>query len=300
MEASKKKFKLTLEQKNGLVGYMFISIWLIGFIFFFALPALESFIYSFSNVKVSTSGMQTTFIGYTNFKDALFSDPDYLRQLIGSLKNMVYQVPIIAMFSMFIAIILNQKFKGRTFARVLFFLPVIIASGVCIEILKEAGMSTDINGADTIYLFKATALQDILAQAGINEAVVNYFTSLVNSIFDISWKSGIQILLFLAGLQTVPSSYYEVSSLEGASKWEEFWKITFPLLSPITLVCVIYTIIDSFTYYDNPIMQLIKKSMDALKYGYSAAESWLYFIVIFIILILVSKVIFKNVVYSEE
>jgi len=300
MKRLKGKFHLSLEERNGMKGYAFIMLWLIGFIFFFIMPIIESFIYSLSDVKVTTSGMKTAFVGLKNYHEALLVDPNYFRQLVNSLVNMLYEVPIIAMFSMFIACILNQKFKGRTFARVLFFLPVIIASGVSIEILKQGGMSTDINGMDSIYMFKATALEQILTEAGISQKVVMYLTNLVNRIFDISWKSGIQILLFLAGLQTIPSSYYEVSSMEGATRWEEFWKITFPLLSPITLVCVVYTIIDSFTYYQNPVMQAIKGSTDGLKYGYAAAQSWIFFILIFFIIIFVLRVVFRNTVYTEE
>jgi ABC-type sugar transport system permease subunit len=244
--------------------------------------------------------MSTTFIGTGNYESALLVDADYNKNLVSSIKSMLTEVPIITMFSMMIACILNQKFRGRTFARVLFFLPVIIASGVVIQILTNGGMSTDVTGKDTVYALKQVSLKDILTQAGFSTGVIKFLTDLMSSIFQVVWKSGIQIILFLAGLQTIPASYFEVSSLEGATKWEEFWKITFPLLSPMTLVTVIYTIIDSFTYIQNLAMTTIKANFDALKYGLSAAESWLYFVIIFVVIILVTKIVFKNTVYTEE
>ena len=294
-----KKGKSKLIERRNNVGYFFIALWIIGVIFFFLKPAIQTLIYAFSDVIVKDN-MATTFIGLENFRKILFEDIDYVRDLTSSLTDMLYEVPIIVIFSMFIAGILNQEFKGRTFARVLFFLPVIIASGISIEILSSNGMSTDVSGKDTVFMFKTVMLENTLAEIGISSSLVSYFAGLINRIFNICWKSGIQILLFLAGLQTVPKSYYEVSSMEGATAWEEFWKITFPLLSPYTLVCVVYTIIDSFTYYQNKIMMLIKTSYDAQKYGYSAAESWLYFVVILVILLLVTKLIFRNVVHIDE
>lgn len=300
MKASRKRFKLTLEQKNACIGYAFISLWLIGFIAFFLLQAFDSLVYSFSKVSVTTKGMKTVWTGFTNYQNALFVDADYNRNLIGSIKSMLTEVPIITMFSMMIACILNQKFRGRTFARLLFFLPVIIASGVVIQILANGGMATDITGKDTVYALKGISLKDILTQAGFSTDIVKFLTDLMSSIFQVVWKSGIQIILFLAALQTIPASFFEVSSIEGATKWEEFWKITFPLISPMTLVAVIYTIIDSFTYIQNLAMATIKVNFDKLNYGLSAAESWMYFLVIFIIIMLVTKLVFRNTVYTEE
>lgn len=291
-----KRRKLTLTQKNDMVGYGFIAIWLIGLIFFFIIPVIHTLIYSFSKVTVSREGMQTAYLGWANYKQALLVNPDFTRNLVSAVKSMVAQVPIIVLFSMFIAVVLNQNFKGRAVARVLFFLPVIIASGISIQILTQNGMSTDVSGQDTMFMFKAT----IFPEGMEGSELLTYIENLINQIFNICWKSGIQILLFLSGLQTIPKSYYEVSSLEGATPWEEFWKITFPLLSPFSLLCVVYTIIDSFTDSANQVMTVIKGQFDAFEYGLSSAMSWLYFLVILIIILLVQKIIFRNVVYMED
>lgn len=296
----RRSFKLSLVKKEQLIGYIFILPWLIGFVVLFLLPMAESLIYSFSEVKISSNGMKSALIGIENYRNALFIDPNYNKELVSSILGIVYDVPIIVIFSMFIAGILNQKFFGRGFARILFFLPVIIASGAIIHILRMGGLSTDISGNDTVYMVKATGLKEILQGAGIQQGLVDFFTNISSRIFDITWKSGIQIILYLAGLQTIPSSFYEVSSLEGASAWEEFWKITFPVLSPISLVVVVYTIIDSFTNYENTVIRLISDSFKNFKYGLSAAQSWLYFLVILIIILFVTKVVFKKVVYIDE
>lgn len=298
-QTSKKKKKrkgLSLTQKNDMVGYGFIGMWLIGIIFFFILPAFQTLIYSFSEVTVSKAGMVTEWVGIKNYSDAFTVDPNYVRQLLTSLGTMVAQVPIIVLFSMFIAVVLNQNFKGRGLARVLFFLPVIIASGISIQILSANGMSTDVSGTETMFMFKVSLFPEGMEGNGI----LMYIQELINQIFNITWKSGIQILLFLSGLQTVPSSFYEVSSLEGATQWEEFWKITFPLLSPYSLLCVIYTIIDAFTDSSNQVMVIIKSYFDNFEYGISSAMSWVYFIVILLIILLVNKIIFRNVVYMED
>lgn len=291
-----KKRKLTLTQKNNMVGYGFIALWFIGIVFFFLIPAVKTFIYSFSEVSVSKAGMKTVWVGMENYIQALRVDPNYVRSLVTSVGGMIAQVPIIVLFSMFIAVVLNQKFKGRGFARVLFFLPVIIASGISIQILSANGMSTDVGGNETMFMFKVSLFPEGMESSGI----MLYIQEMVNQVFNITWKSGIQILLFLSGLQTIPSSFYEVSSLEGATAWEEFWKITFPLLSPYSLLCVVYTIIDAFTDSQNQVMVLIKSYFDSFDYGVSSAMSWVYFAVILVVILLVQKVIFRHVVYMEE
>lgn len=297
----KAKKPMTLVQRNAITGYCFIAIWLIGFIFIFAKPMISSVIYSFSNVKLGKAALRTTFVGLENYNYIFNVDPVYVQNISKALGTMLYEVPIISIFSMFIASILNQEFKGRTFARVLFFLPVIIASGATIQILRESGMSTTMStSTDSVYLFQSTALKDIMTSAGFNSKLIETITGVIDKIFDISWKSGVQILLYLSGLQTIPKSYYEVSSMEGATGWEEFWKITFPMLMPITLVCVVYTIIDSFTYYDNPVMKQIQEQFKALEFGHASAMSLIFCIIILVIVVAITKTVFRSVSDKAE
>lgn len=292
---------MTLVARNSVTGYGFIALWIIGFLFIFARPMITAIVYSFSEVRLRPKELITTYIGFENYNHAFNVDPHYTQNILKALGTMLYEVPIISIFSMFIASMLNQEFKGRTVARVLFFLPVIIASGAVIQILKEGGMSTTMsNSTDSVYLFQSTALKDILTDAGLGSKLVETITGVIDKIFDITWKSGVQILLYLSGLQTIPKSYYEVSSMEGATGWEEFWKITFPMLMPITLVCVVYTIIDSFTYYDNPVMRQISSYIIDLSFGQAAAMSMVFCIIIFVIVVAITKTVFRNVSDQAE
>ncbi|MDP4132602.1 MAG: sugar ABC transporter permease [Bacillota bacterium] len=300
----KKKAAAALSLRQAKTGYWFILPWMIGAFFLFLIPVLSSLVYSFCEVGAKAGGIRLNFVGFDNYAYIFTKDENFLPYLTGSLKDMLYQVPIIAFFSMFIAQMLNQKFFGRTVSRILFFLPVIIASGVTLEILKTTGMSTTVslNQSSNIFTYQDNSvILEFLNESGLSNSVIEYLKNIVGSIFDITWKSGIQILLYLSALQGIPKSYYEVSSLEGATAWEEYWKITFPLLSPMTLVCVIYTIIDSFTYYQNKIMKMIDANgVSSGKAGIGSAVAWTYFLVIIIILVLIVKFIFSKTVYTDE
>jgi len=303
----KRKAAAALSIRQARAGYWFIAPWIIGVIFLFLVPVITSLVYSFSEVTLSVgenAKLQVEFAGIDNYRYIFKSDEKFIPALLDSLKDMAYQVPIIAFFSMFIAQILNQKFVGRTFARVMFFLPVIIASGVILEKLSSSGLSTQVNlgQQQTVFTFQEESIiLKVLNQSGLNPKIIDYLKSLVGNIFDITWKSGIQILLYLSALQGIPKSYYEVSSMEGATAWEEYWKITFPLLSPMTLVCVVYTIIDSFTYYQNQVMRLIDQNgVGTGSAGIGAAMAWTYFLIIAVILALIVKLVFAKTVYTEE
>lgn len=302
--AKKKKAAAALSLRQARAGYWFILPWMIGALFLFLIPVLRSLMYSFYDVRPAVGTVDMKFVGFDNYIYVFTKDENFLPRLATAMKDMLYQVPIIAFFSMFIAQILNQKFVGKTLARILFFLPVIIASGVVIQILTMTGMSTTVSleGSSNIFTFQEESIVlKILDQSGMSKSVIDYLKQIVGNIFDITWKSGIQILLYLSALQGIPKSYYEVSSMEGATAWEEYWKITFPLLSPMTLVCVVYTIIDSFTYYQNGVMRLIDgRGFTTGDAGIGAAMSWIYFLIIALILALIVRFIFAKTVYADE
>ncbi len=294
------KRHMTLEQRDAWTGRLFILPWIIGFLFLFAKPMIQTLIYSFQNIRFGSTGLIGEFIGFENYRYAFAGDPDFIRNMSTALVNLAYEVPIIAIYSLFIAMILNHKFRGRLVARAMFFLPVIIATGIVIQILKNTGMTTTMEEAEeTVYLFQSNGFAHYLFEAGLNEKLVMMFSQFVNRIFDISWKSGIQILLYLAGLQTIPRSYYEASDIEGATAWESFWKITFPLISPISVVVIVYTVIDSFTYFENPVMKMIDQ-YKTMQVHYSATLTWIYFVIVFIIVGVVMGIISKRVQYMED
>ena len=298
----------SMEKKDSRAGFLFITPWLFGFLFLFSRSLIDSIRYSVSDLKLGAFGMRLDFVGMDHYVAAFKSDPFFVENLLKSLSRMAYEVPIILFFSLFIAIMLNQKFRGRTISRALFFLPVIVASGVVINALKtRAGMNigVDLRGdvvsraVDTTFIFQADRLSEVLLQTGLSPRIVDFFTGIVNRVFDLSWKSGIQILVYLTGLQAIPHEYYEVCAIEGASRWEYFWKIVFPTISPYSLVIIVYTVIDSFTYMTNPVMTMVYTSFQELRVGFSAAISWIYFILVFIIVLIVFFYASKKVIYSR-
>ncbi|MCQ2450244.1 MAG: ABC transporter permease subunit, partial [Clostridia bacterium] len=209
-------------------------------------------------------------------------------------------VLIIVFFSLFVALILRGKYKGRTVARAVFFLPVIISSGVVITALQENIMGTGISGNETTYLFQATTFETLLKGIGLPDKLMITFTDIINQLFDLSWKSGVQILLLLAAVNNIPKSSYEVAEIEGATEWEKFWKITFPMVSPTILVTVIYTVIDSFTDYSNQVMRLIQEKLNFGYYEYSSTMALVYFACVLIIIGIVGGLISRKVYYQAD
>ncbi len=292
---------ISYQTKRNRSGWLFVLPFLIGFFVFFLIPLIQSIGYSFSSIKLNEGNMILTYVGLSNFKNALFADPLYLRTILESIQKMVVQVPIVLIFSLYLAIILNQKFVGRTVARAIFFIPVIVISGIIIDILSSDYLSQSIqSGTETVGAFKGIDSYKILISMGIPQPVIQAIVPIVYNIFNMVWSSGVQILLFLAGLQTVPSSMYECAKIEGASAWEIFWKITLPLISPMLLMNVIYSIIDYFTTSSNPVIKLINAQSANMKFEYAAGLSWVYLLIVSIIIVIVYAFINKRVVYVVD
>lgn len=280
--------KRSYERSRQIDGLVFISPWLIGLIVFFIRPIFNSFRYSLSDVSID-NGIVTKFVGFSQYIELITKDTEFLPALLDAFTSLVTSVPLILALSLFIALLLNQEFHGRTFARAVFFLPVIVASGIVLTLFSQDSFASGMMSDNTnSALFGANGLETILTKMNLPGDIVNTLTSVVNNVFNIVWQSGIQILLFLSGLQSIPSSYYEAASVEGANAWLSFWKITFPTLMPTMLVAIVYSIVDSFTYYDNPIIQLIDTAyLGNMRFGYASAMSWLYFLFVIIVLALV-------------
>ena len=292
----------TIAHARANAGRTFILPWFIGIILFFLIPFVTSIVYSFHDLSFADGGRLTLdFVGFDNFAYAFTKDPDFMTVLGRTVLDIIYQVPIIVFFALFIAIILTQNFRGRVIFRAIFFLPVIITSGVIIYILNQdafSGMISSSNGSSAM-MFQSSGLADMLIESKVPTVITSYVSTIINNIFNLTWKSGVQILLFIAALKNISSSLYEAAKVEGASGWETFWKISFPMISPILFANIIYTIIDSFTDYNNYIIQMINNAaFSQIRYGYSSAISWIYFIVIFIIILIVSFIVGKKVYYQ--
>lgn len=274
---------------------------MLGFVFFFLVPLLNSLKFSFSTIKASADGITLKFIGLNNYVEALTVNASFNRTLIESVTNMLVNVPLIVIFSLFLSVLLNQKFIGRSVARSIFFLPVILASGVIMTLestsLIEA-LNADNSGLKAINALGSFELERMMLDAGVNETIVSYLTNAVNRIYQIVSQSGVQILIFLAGLQTISPQLYEASRIEGATGYEAFWKITFPMIGPLILTNVVYSIIDSFS--NNSMTQLIRETGFAkFDFGLSSAMAWIYFVIIAGLLIVGTYFISKRIFYQD-
>ncbi len=307
--------KIPYERKKHLYGYGFIALWFIGTIWLFVIPVIKSIEYSFSNAMMhdkadalaagyTSAGIHTEWNNFANYIKAFTGDPDFPRELVASIGQIIPQAFVIMIFSLFIAIMLNQKFRGRTFARAIFFLPVLIATGPIITVINGDMASQGISGATQFSaLFKTDLVSELMEFVGIYNISPDFTTfieELTSNVLNLVWNSGIQILIFLSALQNIPPSAKEAANMEGATAWEFFWKITFPMISPMILANLIYTIIDAFVATDNEVMNLILKQSRLGDYGYSAAMAWIYFAIIGAILGIVVLIVNRFVYYENE
>lgn len=276
----KKKYK-SIENIKSRYGYIFTIHWIIGFIVFFAMPVIQSVVYSFSNVVLTTSGVQLSFVGIENYRKLLLVDPNYTKNLSAAVVRFLYSLPIILLVSIIIALMLNQKFKGRLFFRVIYFAPVIIASGVVLEIMfRTTSMNLVSAGVNPSLTDSMFGVEDVVMWLNLPETIATYVKQIINAIFDLVWSCGIQIVLVLAGLQSIPRTLYEASRVEGASKWQEFWFITFPSLGSVTLLVIVYTVVDLFTNTRNAIVKTAFNMMNTGIYDTTSAMLWFYFVVV--------------------
>lgn len=309
--ASKKKkddhkgIKISYEKRKAMYGYGFIALWFVGTIYFFIMPLIESLRYSFYQTQPEGGGMKLSNFGITNYKNAFTTDLNYVPALTSMLKNTLLNTPLIIVFSVFIAVILNQKFKGRTLARAIFFLPVIIATGPVIDIITGNMSTGGYSGGSEQFssLFEANLVDELLEFLGIyniSDKLTDIISELTSDIMNLVWKCGIQILLFLSALQGIPYSAKEAASMEGATAWEYFWKITVPYISPMLVAALVYTVVDSFVDPGNEVMKLVLNQSKEWNHGYSAALAWTYFLIIGVIMGIILAIINKFVYYEVE
>ena len=284
-----KSIRLSSKNRNGLAGFLFVLPWLFGVATFFIRPLISSIRYSLSDVNLAFNGLSIEPVGFEN----------YITETLGS---MLYRVPLIIVLGIFIAILLNQEFRGRLFYRVVFFLPVIVASGYMFNIITGDAAHTIMqsDSSSQSVLFSTGAMRELLLQFGVSETLQDTLLGYASSIFNLLWCSGVQILLFLAGLQGIPGYLREVADMEGITSWQYFWKITFPMLSPIILLNTIYTIVDGFTDASNVLMEKIYDLSMSMQFSTAAAMSWTYFIAVLIIVGILYLIIGKKVFYMNS
>ncbi len=259
-------------------GWLFMLPWAIGFAFFVAFPVGWSFVNSFHDVNLKGSKFEYKWIGIENFRRVLMEDNVYPIELIVYFQEMLLMIPLILIFSFFVSLLLNQKLAGRGMIRAVFFLPVIFATGqVLMELFGQ--------GAGKLPFIEQYNLEGLVREyvgPRIAEPVMNVLGKAVI----ILWYSGVQILIFIAGYQTIPRTVYEAIRIDGATPWESFWKITLPGMVPFIGLNAIFTIVDLFTFPFNPVLEQVRKNMfnPQYGYGYASAQAWIYFALVLLLL----------------
>ena len=315
----KKRRGASLMTRRARMGWVFVLPFIIGLVFLYASVIFESFSYSFAQYNsipaIRGGGYSLTWVGFSNFSEQLTKTVDtagttFIEMMLKSFVSQLLDIVIIIMFSLFIAVLLNQKMIGRTAFRAIFFVPVVIGAGIIAKIDSTASAIMDAMASlDGIDLGKAGETNDLvsrmdismmLGNLGVGGQFVEIITQLVSRIYDIVNRSGVQMLIFLAGLQSISPAIYESCQMEGATGWETFWKITFPMISPMILANSIYTVIDSFTAESNEVMQSILQLSEGVPDGRQSAAAWTYFAIVIVSLGLIALICRKFVFYQRR
>lgn len=299
-EKKQKKVKIKagkLARRDALVGAAFISPWILGALMFLIFPLGQSFWYALNTIRITPLATTFKFVGQGNFTQILFSDADFTVQLIDYLVSTIISVPVIVVFALIIAMMLNQKIKGKGAFRLIFFLPVIIVSGPILSMLNAEGAGS-VTALDTQAI--TTAIESALPSA-----LASPISDLFKNMITMLWYSGVQILIFLSSLQKIDPAMYEAAKIDGGSGWECFWKITLPTIKPMILLNLVYTIVFISNNDSNAIIELIKNSMFSGSpekgYGYASAMAWLYSVVeIILVALFALAFVAKKDVYEKQ
>ena len=310
----KKKKIVSLDKKKARAGWIFVLPFVIGFVLIYVPMIAQSIISTFYDVALSTKleGYYTIkAVGFENYQAVLFEDTVFVQTLVSGMTQMLIDIPAIIIFSLFMAVILNQKMIGRAVFRAIFFVPVIVSTGIIAEMDRATsnvttGMEGEIStgqqaqgGGSATELISSADISALFSSMKIGGGLVTYVVQIINNIYNIVNRSGVQLLIFLAGLQSISPAIYESCSIDGATGWETFWKITFPMISPMILVNAVYTVIDSFTSANNSIMlyinqETIKRTAEA------TAMAWIYFILVVLIVAVVAGVMSTYIFYQRK
>ena len=274
-------------RENQNLGLVFIIPFLIGLLIFFIPTVIMGIRFAFSDVSIG-QGLQLTNTGIENLKYALRVDANYFKLVVNDIRELITTLPIVMIFSLFIAVLLNSKVWGKGLFRTIFFLPVIACVGMLADADSGLVMSTMTSAAADTESEVLSAMSDvttILQSLNFSPTLVSVVSGAANDIMDIVNRSGVQILIFLAGIQSISPSLYEAANVEGASSWEVFWKITLPMLSPMMIVNLLFTFVDSITRSNTELVAYIKNmAFSQGNYGYSSAMAWFHYFCLILIL----------------
>ncbi len=299
MQQNTKKRKLkSFAQRNEKWGFILLAPWLVGVVLFLLYPLVQVIIYSFNDLKLDLDGIQLTFVGIENYRYLIKEHATFYQELLSTLAGIIPDAIIIVLFALFAAIILNGEYFGRTIARIIFFLPIIMATdliSVSIVTVVDAAAETSTGDSTSNMMFLANFL---IHNTSFPKEIIEPILELIGGVFDTIKLSGVQTLIFLGGLQGINPSLYEVSKIEGATGYETFCKVTIPMISPMILICAIYTLTDALTRAD--IIDTIHTTgFNYAKYGLSSAMSVIYLVLGLIMVGVVAWLIGKKVFYSD-
>ena len=313
VKAPKRRRKIaSLDRRKARAGWFFVLPFLIGFVLIYLPMVWQSLQISFSKIVIggASGTYDMVWVGFKNYSDAIQVDPEFAQILLKQgLPSLALDVPAILIFSLFMAIMLNQKMVGRAVFRSIFFIPVVLSTGImesiaAMDVLTdymESGEGIDDgSGQSQDALISADDLSLLFANMKVGSELVKTVTDIVNNIFDVVNRSGVQMLIFLAALQSISPAIYESCKIDGATSWETFWKITLPMISPMILVNGIYTIIDSLTTESNPVMVYVQKAYTESSQEISTAMAWIYFAIVGLIVALIAAIMSGFVFYQRK
>jgi ABC-type sugar transport system permease subunit len=311
--AQPKKRKIaSLDRRKARAGWFFVLPFIIGFVLIYLPMVFDSLKMSFTEMKMLPGGgYELIPVGFANYTKALFEDPNYTQTLLTGIKQLVFDIPAILIFSLFMAVLLNQKMVGRAAFRAILFLPVVVSTGVFASNQMSNTLDDYMGSTDGIddgsgqstasEIVSVMDIEKLFQGMKIGTELTEYVVSMVNDIFNIVNRSGVQMLIFLAALQSISPAIYESCRIDGATSWETFWKITLPMISPMILVNGVYTVIDSFTSSNNTIMRFIaQKYVEAEGQTLSSAMAWMYFLIVILIVAAVAGVFSMFVFYQKR
>lgn len=283
-ENAKKKFEISYKNQKRIWAAIFLAPWILGFILLFLVPLIESFMYSFYQLTPRVGEITREFIGFDNyiyaFNTHVTQTSSFKVELINTTVDSLINLPVLLIFSLFIAVLLNMKFKGRAVIRAIFFIPVI---------LNSAAVATALGGGEAIaQILEQSGIDQIfdlefyLIQTGLTPILVTFIVGLIDRIYDILALAGVPILLFLASIQSVPKHLYEAAKIEGATGYEMFWLITLPNVSPHIVTVTVYALVD--TFLTSPVSTIISDELNQQNWGLSSAMAWIYVLTIIVML----------------
>ncbi len=307
-----RKKRASLDARKARQGYYFVAPFIIGIVLIYIPILLDSIWFSFNRLNNDNfvNGVMSPVyesVGLEYYKYALLKNPNFVTNLLAGLQQLVFEVPAVIIFSLFIAVVLNQKMLGRAVFRAIFFVPVIISTGFMETLIHqdimadqtESGIDDGTGQSGASEIISVLDVEKLFGSMKVGGELVAYVVSVVNNVYNIINYSGVQMLIFLAGLQSISPSIYEAAQIEGATGWETFWKITFPMISPMILVNAVYSVINAFTRSTNPAMDFISGHYISNPFE-ATAMSWIYFGVIMLIIAAVVGIVSTFIFYQRR